>query len=91
MAGDRVRGEAGPLRTGAGAPAGGRGVEKAPPGQPPWPALAIGPTLIGEPEPSVTGRVAAPGQARVTDFVSSGGVTTSPVRRTPEPPDVLSG
>lgn len=61
------------------------------PGQPPWPALPIGPTSTGEPEPSVTGSESLPGQARVTDFVSFGGVTTSPVMRTPEPPDSLSG
>lgn len=47
--------------------------------------------FTGDPEPSVTGSVSAPGQARVTDFVSSGGVTTSPVIRTSEPPDVFIG
>ncbi len=63
------------------------------PGQlaPPWPALPIGPTVTAEPEPSVTGRLPAPGQSRVTDFVSPGGVTTRPVTRTPEPPESLSG
>lgn len=60
-------------------------------GQPPWPALPIGPTFTEEPEPSVTGSVAAPGQSRETDFVSSGGVTTSPVTRMPEPPESLIG
>jgi site-specific recombinase XerC len=51
----------------------------------------VGPTVTGEPVPSVVGRVAAPGQGMVADFVSSGGVTTSPVIRTPVPPDSLSG
>lgn len=60
-------------------------------GQPPWPALPSGPTFTGESGPFETGSVPAPGQLRVTDFVSSGGVTTSPVTRTPEPPDVLIG
>lgn len=41
--------------------------------------------------PPVTGRVPPPGQSRVTDFVSFGGVTTGPVTRTPEPPDSLIG
>ncbi len=59
--------------------------------QPPWPALPIGPTFTGESGLSVTGSVPAPGQSRVTVFVSSGGVTNSPVTRTPEPPDVLIG
>lgn len=59
--------------------------------QPPWPALPIGPTCTGVPEPSVTGREAAPGQSRVTDLVSFGGVTTRPVTRAPEPPESLTG
>ncbi len=60
-------------------------------GQPPCPALPTGPTVTEVPEPSVTGRLAAPGQLRVTDLVSFGGVTTRPVMRTPEPPDLLNG
>lgn len=59
--------------------------------QPPWPALPIGPTFTREPGPSVTGRVAAPGQARVTVFVSFGGVTRRPVMRIPEPPVLCTG
>jgi hypothetical protein len=51
-------------------------------GQPPWPALPIGPTFTEEPPSSVTGSVAAPGQLRVTVFVSSGGVTSSFAIRT---------
>lgn len=60
-------------------------------GQPPWPTLPIEPTSTEEPPPSVTGREAAPGQLRVTDLVSLGGVTTRPVIRTPEPPVSFSG
>lgn len=39
-------------------------------GQPPWPALPMRPTSIGEPAPSTTGTVGVPGQFRVIVRIS---------------------
>lgn len=76
----------------ASAPATGQSPERA--GQlpaPPWPALPTGPIFTEAPSPVVTGRLLSPGQLRVTDFVSLGGVTTRPVILAPVPPDLFAG